>query len=161
MLTRKNGFTLLELLIAAVIIGALAVFASITFRRSASDIRVQDAKVRAQVIAVAARMFKENYPGVTFDTTHNMTSAQMTDKKLTLNDAGTDTDCSPYAQDVSLQTLVSCGYLENRRYVDPNFFFKFQADGSVCISRNTGGSKVMADDTDEYCTNGETGSGTL
>ena len=143
MLTRKNGFTLLELLIAAVIVGSLAVFASITFRRSASDIRVQDAKVRAQVIAMAARMFKENYPGITFDTTHNMTTEQIT-----------ETSCNPTIGTVTLETLVSCGYLENRRYVDPNFEFKFYVDENskvyVCIKRNANGSKVEASNDAEY-----------
>lgn len=150
MFKRKGGFTLLELLIAAVIIGALSVFASITFRRSASDIRVQDAKTRAQAVAMAAQLFKSDYPGVTFDTVNNMTSESIT-----------ETTCTPTMGAVTLETLISCGYLENRRYVDPNFYFYFQADGSVCIKRNASGSKIMAADTDEYCTDGDSGSGTL
>ena len=62
---RKNkGFTLLELLIAAAIIGSLAVFATVSFRKTSSDVRVQDAIARAKVVANAARRFVFDNPSV-------------------------------------------------------------------------------------------------
>ena len=155
MLDKRKGFTLMELLIAAAIIGALAVFATQTFRRSASDIRVQDAKSRAKVIAMAARRMSLDHSGVSFEV-----NVPLSDKNLTpRNTQGTaGNTCSLI--NVNLQTLVDCGYLEYRKYLDPNFEFKFNSAGQVCVKINPEGSKVFGSAGDEFCTNGDTDMGT-
>ncbi len=149
MFLKRKGFTLIELIIAAAIVGALAVFATQTFRHSASDIRVQDAKSRAKVIAMAARRMKYDNPTVTFET-----SAALSDEILTARNTAATETCSLIS--VDLQTLIDCGYLEYRKYLDPNFQFKFSDnDGTICVKINPGGSKVIGGADDTFCTNGD------
>ena len=54
----KRGFTLLELLIAATILGLLAVFATMSFRYSASDNRIAAAKIKTAQLAAAVQSFR-------------------------------------------------------------------------------------------------------
>lgn len=157
-LKNKRGFTLLELLVAAVIIGALAVFATQSFRQSSSDVRVQNALAKAKVVAMAARIFKDDYsiPSTSF-TSNNLSNPQnfRTDAvKGGCNATGT----------VTLQTLVNCGYLEHRQYLDNDFEYNFNTSCSagvcVCMRKANTGSRVIATSSDaEYCTDGETTEG--
>ncbi len=57
---RKNnkGFTLLELLIAATIIGILAVLATISFRNSAGDTRVAGARAKLNTLGGAVQRYQ-------------------------------------------------------------------------------------------------------
>ena len=152
-LKNQHGFTLLELLVAAVIIGVLAVFATQSFRQSSSDIRVQNALAKAKVVAMAARIFKDDHRNASF-TQENLVSTQ--DFRSDPNHNGA---CNP-SQAVTLQTLVNCGYLEQREYLDKDFVYNFEACGSdicVCMKKAPKGSRVIAYSTDSrYCTNGET-----
>lgn len=59
----KNGFTLLELLIAAALIGVLAMFATQAYRASASDIRIENAKAYARLLFAAKENCLVEYPG--------------------------------------------------------------------------------------------------
>ncbi len=157
MLKNKHGFTLLELLVAAVIIGALAVFATQSFRQSSSDIRVQNAKAKAKVIAMAARIFKDDYKNLppTF-TSENLSNPE--DFRNSDDDA--EKGCFPSSA-VTLQTLVNCGYLEHREYLDKDFVYNFgicNSEVCVCMHKAEKGSRVIAQTTDEYCTDGETAS---
>ena len=156
MFLKRKGFTLIELLIAAAIIGALAVFATLTFRQSASDIRIQDAKSRAKVIAMAARRMKIENQGVVFYT--EGTLEDPSDPRSTAEEVA-NTCTFPRVDKVDLQKMVDCGYLEYRKYVDPNFLFRFDNKGQVCVKVNPGG-KVSGKASDEFCTNGENGVGT-
>lgn len=61
----NNGFTLLELLVAATIIGVLAVFATVSYKNSAADARMAEAKARANALAGAIQRFKIEYPALT------------------------------------------------------------------------------------------------
>ena len=150
-LKNQHGFTLLELLVAAVIIGALAVFATQSFRQSSSDIRIQNAKAKAKVVAMAARIFKDDYISASF-TSNGLNNPQ---------DFRTDAvegKCNATGT-VTLQTLVNCGYLEQREYLDKDFAYYFGTCGGdvcVCMKKADTGSRVIAEDTDEYCTDGET-----
>ncbi len=155
-LKNKRGFTLLELLVAAVIIGALAVFATQSFRQSSSDVRVQNALAKAKVVAMAARIFKDDYSNASF-TSNNLSNPEdfRTDAvKGRCNATGT----------VTLQTLVNCGYLEHRQYLDNDFVYNFDTSCSagvcVCMRKADTGSRVIATSSDaEYCTDGETTEG--
>ena len=149
----QHGFTLLELLIAAAIISTLAVFATQTFRRSSSDVRLQDIQARAKIIAMAAHRMKVEYPGVTFSTDWMGTVASPNSSL-----------CNPQG-DITLQTLIHCGYLDYRQYAaevredtaenpyKSNFRMKFAAADSykVCVQGTT--DKVV--DKRCYCTDGE------
>lgn len=142
---KKDGFTLMELLIAAAILSALLVFATQSFRQSASDIRVEDAKVRAGAIAAAAQRLKIDYPNATFLLNENM--------GFVSGPRETDTvGCD--VTNVDLDRLVQCGYLNYRQYavdrvngnVISHFEFKFvDNNGKVCISGASG--RILTDST--------------
>lgn len=56
-----SGFTLLELLVAATIIGILAVFATVSYKNSAGEARIAAAKTRAEVLAGAVQRYNFEY----------------------------------------------------------------------------------------------------
>lgn len=58
----NKGFTLLELLVAATIIGTLAVFATVSYKNSAADARMESFKARADELAGAVQRFSFEYP---------------------------------------------------------------------------------------------------
>ena len=62
MMKSKKGFTLLELLVAAAIIGMLAVFATISYRSSQIETEMAHAKGRTRVLAGAVQRFRLEYP---------------------------------------------------------------------------------------------------
>ena len=148
----KNGFTLMELLIAAAIIGTLAIFATQSFRRTSADVRFQDASARAKAVAVAARRFLLDNTGVT-------STSVDTVGVITARDADA---CN---NQFTVQNLVNCGYLEFRQYsMDVregntwrgNFEMTMElrnAEPRVCIS---GASEKVQSYYGEnaYCTNG-------
>ena len=57
----KNGFTLLELLIAATIVAALTVVSTVYFRNSVAETHIHAAKVRTEVLAEAVKRFRLDY----------------------------------------------------------------------------------------------------
>ncbi len=155
---KRNGFTLLELLIAAAIIAVLAAFATQSFRQTGSEIRLQDAQARAKTIAMAAHRLKVDYPGVKFST-----------DAMGRVEAQNRSNCSLSSNTiVSLQTLIDCGYLDYRQYMAEsrededgtttyfsNFSMSFRNDESyeVCFQRRENNTKIL--DANKYCTDGE------
>ena len=105
MAMNKNGFTLLELLIAAALIGVLAMFATQAFRASASDIRIEDVKARALLLQMAAERYYLEYPGATsFRTGSNNALTPFLSPGNTC-----------YTNTATPQNLVDCGFLEYRQ----------------------------------------------
>lgn len=90
----KKGFTLLELLVAATIVGIMAVFATTSYRNSAADSRMTAAKARTDALAVAVQRMRIEYPSSTAE-------GQMQDS--------TSAVCNWAAP----SGLVSCGFIEN------------------------------------------------
>ena len=163
-MNRNAGFTLLELLMAAAIIGVLIFFATQTFRRASSDVRVQNAQARAQAVAAAAHRFKQDYPNATFLTEGD-------DRIFGIVSAPNPANCQLSGGGTTLQTLVDCGYLDYRQYATEfrsqgeegvaifydNFHFWFNDNnGQVCLTRanDEEGGKIA--DANTYCTAGET-----
>lgn len=150
---KQNGFTLIELLIAATIIGVLVIFATQSFRKTSSQIRVEDAKARAQVVAMAVRRFKIDYP-----------SASVGENPDPLGYVtGPSGTCNHST--ITLQNLVNCNYLDYRQYATELYvdgkhrsYFVMTFSGSdpvqVCVKRQDNQGKIL--DTDTYCTDGET-----
>lgn len=108
---KKNnkGFTLLELLIAATIIGILAVFATVAYRESAAETRLAGAKAQAEALANAVQRYRMDPAACTLITSNS-----------TLN----------------ISNLVNCGYLEKSfSYLleDPYFSFEICAGGNSII----------------------------
>ena len=151
----KAGFTLLELLITAAIIGVLAMFATQSFRASSAEIRVQDARTRAQAIAMAVRRFKLDYPSAAYPGNGTTIGALSDNEICDHSDIG------------GLQNLINCGYLERRQVMEvfhqkadgtwvmaSSFTWTFGSNGSVCIEAPSG-SKAASALAAKDCTDGE------
>lgn len=66
---KQAGFTLLELLIAAAIVGILALFATVGYRNSSAQARVAQARGVVQALAMGNYRAHIDYPAISFDTT--------------------------------------------------------------------------------------------
>ncbi len=98
-----KGFTLLELLIAATIIGILAVMATVSFKNSAGDTRVAGAKSKLNALGMAVQRYKIDpraCPSI------------------------------PNSSSLSISNLVNCGYLEDTQWSDNYFSYSICAGGS-------------------------------
>ncbi len=60
----NKGFTLLELLVAATIIGVMAVFATVSYKNSAADARMAAFKARTDALAGAVQRMRLEYPNI-------------------------------------------------------------------------------------------------
>ena len=107
MIDNKNGFTLLELLIAAALISVLAMFATQAFRASASDVRIADAQARASLLVNAAQRYYIEYP--------NATAFAVGDTNVLQAFAQPGTCLTHGSYSDSPQQLVNCGFLEYRQ----------------------------------------------
>lgn len=102
----KRGFTLLELLIAATIIGILAVLSTVAFRSSAGETRVAGAKSKLEMLAMAVQRYKMDPKACSIITSNSS---------------------------LTVSNLVSCGYLENLNFSGDSYFsFYICASGSGC-----------------------------
>ena len=115
----KKGFTLLELLMTAAIISALAVIAVSSYRAKIGDTYIEDAKNQARALATAARLFELEY-SVTVKT------AEMPDAPFTI------IPCAP-TDPSDAQQLVACGFLENRVWGN-DFAYLSIKDDRVCVN---------------------------
>ena len=66
---KDKGFTLVELLVAATIIGILAVFATNSYRNGVAETRWAQAKANLDQLAAAVQRVKLDYPAVKFSNT--------------------------------------------------------------------------------------------
>lgn len=114
----KKGFTLVELMVAATIIGILAVFATTQYRNSAAETRWQHAKAKADQLAFAVKRAQLDYPGLAFTADNMVGSSETTCSYVT----GMTTPVAP-------STLISCGYLENSGWSEGEYF-TFQICGA-------------------------------
>lgn len=125
----KKGFTLVELLVAATILGILVVFATNSYRNSVAETRWTQAKAMADQFATAVQQSKLDYEWLKF------TSDPM-------SNSSNNTDC-PFSQDMSTQTpstLIDCGYLENSSWNNEFFSYyicDYQAQ-EVCAKMDSG-----------------------
>ena len=158
-MNNKNGFTLLELLIAAAIIGVLAIFAIQSFQVAAADTRVEDARARAKIVAAAAHRFMLEYPSVS-------ANSYVDDGNSVITPADS-ANCA--LNIISVQNLVNCGYLEYRQYnaetregenYKRNFTMTFEPKTvgedvvfTVCVQGAT--IKITKHDNTKYCTDGD------
>lgn len=139
----KNGFTLLELLIAAALVGVLAMFATQAFRASASDIRVEDAKARALLLANAAEQYFIENSEAAFATG----SAENP-----IKDFVAPVTCN--TSDSTAQQLVNCGFLEYRQVKDNNVNMWFEAASKAKVKVCFQGQGRVQDKC-TYCTDGD------
>ena len=128
----KKGFTLVELLVAATIIGALAVFATINYRQSAAESRWVAAKARADMLWGAMQRFMLDY-GI--DYTYSvgndgiMTDLGVSEDRTCPMRPGFDTP----SKTVYPQWLIKCGYLENGGWSDSTWIYSLCDPGGCDI----------------------------
>ena len=130
----RAGFTLLELLIAAAIIGILALFATVSYRNSAAQTRVAQARAVTQSLAMGNYRAHIDYPSIRFD--ENPISDAVQGTTGTSSVAGIEVCARGFASGPSSQWPASC--LVANGYVDALGFegyFKFTLFGneSACF----------------------------
>lgn len=107
----NKGFTLLELLVAATIIGILAVFATTAYKNSAADARVAAAKTRTESLAGAVQRMRLEYPSF------KAVSGQMQDST------------SAWCNYSVPSGLVSCGFLGNNGWDEDGYMTYWVCSG--------------------------------
>ena len=122
-MSRRKGFTLVELLVAATIISILLVFATVKYRSSAAETRWNHAKVYAGQLANAMQRAKLDYTKLQFSgDMANQTSLSTTDCPYT-----------PWIENADVRTLIPCGYLENGPWQDGYFtYYACEQGGDAC-----------------------------
>lgn len=127
---RKNGFTLLELLVAATIISALAVLATVSYRASVSEARIQAAKGRTDMLAMAVQQFRLDY------------GASKLGSGMEVRRLETPGACAPSSSKIS--SLFECGYLENDGGWDDLYVEYFVCNGNKTASTPCAKSTISA-----------------
>lgn len=118
----RKGFTLVELLVAATIIGALVVFATVQYRNGAAETRWAEAKGKAKQIQNALQRFWFEYPTAVISSGSNW--------------GNTSASCTLYygkSGEVSANQLIACGFLENGNWNADNEYFWYH----LCASDET------------------------
>ncbi len=99
----QKGFTLVELLVAATIIGSLVVFATISYRKAAAETRWTAAKAKLEQVAGAVQRWQADYPAYTLA------------EGIIANSSA---DCQAkigqyvYTGRLNPSNLIACGFLE-------------------------------------------------
>lgn len=134
-MNNKKGFTLLELLVAATIVGIMAVFATISYINGADDSRIEAAKLRLDALAMAVQRFRIEYPIQQFDAANA--------KMMNLPSA----PCS----NALPSGLIGCGFVDNGGWHD-NYIEFF-----VCNEQKTGSCTDSPIDKPLACMTGRSG----
>ena len=114
----KKGFTLVELLVAATIIGALVVFATVQYRNGAAETRWAEAKGKARQLQNALQRLWYEYPTAVISSGDGW---------------GNNTEaCHLYhgVTNISANQLMACGFLENGTWNIENDYFLYH----ICAS---------------------------
>jgi len=118
----KKGFTLVELLVAATIIGVLLVFATTQYRSSAAEARWNQAKTYAGQLANAVRQAQLDYENVQFSDSDEMSNVE----------SGGTCPYTPFATGpFKPSSLITCNYLENGIWNEGKFEYH------VCTNTST------------------------
>lgn len=130
----RAGFTLLELLIAAAIIGILALFATVSYRNSTAQTRVAQARAVTQSLAMGNYRAHIDYPSIRFDSSRISDKVQGTTGTSSVD--GTEYCARGFASNPSSEWPASC--LVANGYVDAlgfNGYFNFTLSGeaSACF----------------------------
>lgn len=131
---KQAGFTLLELLIAAAIIGILALFATVSYRNSTAQTRVAQARAVTQSLAMGNYRAHIDYPNISFDS--NRIDDRVQGTTGTSSVAGIEVCARGFASRPSSKWPASC--LVANGYVDAlgfNGYFEFtlSGDASACF----------------------------
>lgn len=130
----RAGFTLLELLIAAAIIGILALFATVSYRNSTAQTRVAQARAVTQSLAMGNYRAHIDYPSISFD--NNPISDVVQGTTGTSSVDGTEVCARGFASSPSSLWPASClvanGYVDALGF-EGYFNFTLSGDESACF----------------------------
>lgn len=130
----RAGFTLLELLIAAAIIGILALFATVSYRNSTAQTRVAQARAVTQSLAMGNYRAHIDYPSILFD--ENPISDVVQGTTGTSSVDGTEVCARGFASSPSSKWPASClvanGYVDALGF-EGYFKFTLSGDESACF----------------------------
>lgn len=130
----RAGFTLLELLIAAAIIGILALFATVSYRNSTAQTRVAQARAVTQSLAMGNYRAHIDYPSIRFD--ENPISDVVQGTTGTSSVDGTEVCARGFASSPSAQWPASClvanGYVDALGF-EGYFHFTVSGEASACF----------------------------
>ena len=135
----NKGFTLVELLVAATIIGALAAFATVSYRRSAAEARWTAAKAKADQLAMAVQRLDADHPGII------SSFSQSTLDDLTTSELNLPCPLKPGVvstkvnHKVSPKALIWCGYLENGGWTNDYFLYQVKWRNNLSSARSCRG----------------------
>ena len=104
LLGARKGFTLVELLVAATIIGILMVFATNSYRNGVAETRWAQAKGNVDQLAAAVLRARIEYPAAAVFSSETITNNSNTSCLLRWGAS---------ANGYSPKSLISCGFLEN------------------------------------------------
>ena len=151
----KKGFTLVELLVAATIIGFLAVFATAQYRNSVAEARWTRAKSQTDQLAAALQRWYMDYP-----TTGIINGGEMANKAA-------NEQCQIFIgqqNGVSITQLIACGFLENSDWSSPYFRYyscnqpttagqwpECAANYRACMAARTTAKLPASYKTKKYC----------
>lgn len=122
----RKGFTLVELLIAATILGCLVVFATVAYRQSVAETRWTQAKGKVDLLGAAVnRAIMDYYPNLTF-----------TSYEMRAYDQNGNCPFNRGVFQLSPVDLVYCGYLENLTWSDQYFHYHVcHKQSSTCCDK--------------------------
>ncbi len=111
---KKKGFTLVELLVAATIIGILAIFATNSYRNGVAETRWAQAKANLDQLANSIQRMKTDYPGLKFSS----------EAIINPTADGCLLSSSFYGQGyLSTLMLMQCNYLEKGDWSNEYFLY--------------------------------------
>lgn len=132
----RAGFTLLELLIAAAIIGILALFATVSYRNSTAQTRVAQARAVTQSLAMGNYRAHIDYPNISFDSNPIRDVVQGTTGTSFVD--GTSVCARGFASNPSsaqpwqASCLVANGYVDALGF-EGYFHFTVSGEASACF----------------------------
>ena len=151
----KRGFTLVELLVAATIIGILALLATTAYRNSVAETRWTQAKAQADRLATAVQAMNAAREGVVFQSPGTISSGSASG------------DCTIYAvtrtsgsYTVAAGQLLACGFLEPSDVSNEYFTFSVRTGESswsglgnplACVSAKSNAKLPSKYSSARYC----------
>ena len=120
----KKGFTLVELLVAATILGILVFLATTEYRNGVAEARWAQAKLSADQLATAVLQAKMDYPTLTF--TGNLMRNVVSNCNYSLG--------MPEDEPEDPASLIACNYLEKQSWSNENFVYLVCDQNGTCPS---------------------------
>ena len=126
----KRGFTLLEILIAATIVSALAILATVSYNNSIAETHIQMGKMNTEVLARAIQRFRLDYH-----------ADKLSKQAVELKEVVAVAECGADNPDegANVYSLFNCGYLQNDAtwldlYIEYYVCNGYKTEGTPCAN---------------------------